>query len=162
MESKKSFFNAESLMLGSLVLVALLVTTVAITPGLRQNLKDFFIPEHRTLLAKINGDLNGHGLLVTVLKIQTRDSLVLEIYDDENPDSSPLMAKITLPEKRDAYFSLKGNATNLGLSDIDGDGTLEILVPAFDDQMIARLNIYKFDPETRSFHRVNAPAGLDF
>jgi hypothetical protein len=162
MESKKSFAIAEKLLLGALVLMALLVTVVAVTPSLRQNLREYFLPEHRTILAKINGDLTGRGLRVTVLKIQTRDNLLIEVYNEENPETTTLMAKINLPEKRDAYFSLKGNATNLGLADIDGDGVLEILAPAFDDQMVARLNIYKFNAGTRSFDRVNAPTGSDF
>jgi len=142
--------------------MALLVTAVAITPNLRQEVRDFFTPDHRIILAKVSGDLTGKGLKVTVLKIQNRDNLVLEIYNDENPEASTLMTKINLPEKRDAYFQLKGNATNLALVDIDGDGTLEILAPTFDDQMIARLNIYKFNVQTRSFDRVNASAGTEF
>jgi hypothetical protein len=162
MESKKSLFATEKLMTAVLVVLAISVTVMAVTPSLRQGLRDFFNPEQRTILAKISGDLTGHGMRVSVLKIQNRDSLALEIYSDENPETSSLMAKINLPEKRDAYFSLKGNATNLGLSDIDGDGILEILAPTFDEQMVARLNIFKFNPETRGFERVSAPAGSEF
>jgi hypothetical protein len=162
MDSKKTSFRAERLLLGGLVAVAVLVTAAALTPQFRQGLRDFFVPEHRTILAKISGDLTGQGMRVTVLKIQGRDNMSVEIYSEENPETSTLMAKIALPEKRDAYFSLKGNATNLGLADIDGDGTLEILVPTFDEQMVARLNIFKFNAATRTFQRVNAPSGADF
>lgn len=162
MESKKSLFNAESLLLGSLVVVALLVTAIAMTPSLRQNVRDFFNPEQRTILAKISGDITGQGLHVTVLKIQTRDNIVLEVYNIENPEESAMMARIVLPEKRDGYFQLKGNATNLGLADVDQDGTLEIVAPTFDEQMVARLNIYKFNPNTRGFDRMNAPPGAEF
>lgn len=162
MESKKSSFSAESLFIGGLLLVALLVTAVAITPSWRQAVRDLLSPEQRVILAKVSGDLTGHGLHVMVLKIQTRDSLVVEVYNVENPEQSTLMARIVLPEKRDAYFQLKGNATNLGLADVDNDGTLEIIAPAFDDQMIARLNIYKFNSSTRSFDRLNAPPGTEF
>jgi len=162
MESKKSFFSAESLFIGGLVVLALLVTTVALTPSFRQNVRDFFNPDQRTILAKISGDLTGHGFHVTVLKIQTRDTIVLEVYGVENPETSNLLAKITLPEKRDGYFQLKGNATNLGLVDVDGDSILEIIAPTFDDQMVARLNIYKFNADTKGFDRMNAPPGSDF
>lgn len=161
MEKKKSAFSAESLLIGGLLIVALLVTAVAMTPSWRQSFRDLFSPDQRTILAKVSGDLTGQGMHVTVLKIQTRDSLVLEIYNSENPEQTTLMTRIVLPEKRDAYFQLKGNATNLSLVDIDNDGTLEIIAPAFDDQMIARLNIYKFNPATKSFERVNAPPGSD-
>lgn len=162
MESKKSSFSAESLLIGGLLLLALLVTAVAITPSWRQGVRDLFLPEQRLILAKVSGDLTGHGLHVTVLKIQMRDTLVLEVYNVEKPEESTLMARIVLPEKRDAYFQLKGNATNLGLADVDNDGTLEIIAPAFDDQMIARLNIYKYNPATHGFDRLNAPPGTEF
>jgi len=162
MESKKSTFSAESLLIGGLLLVALIVTAVAITPSWRQAVRDLVSPEQRVILAKVTGDLTGQGLQVMVLKIQVRDSLILEIYSVENSEENAMMAKIVLPEKRDAYFQLKGNATNLGLADVDNDGTLEIIAPTFDDQMIARLNIYKFNSATRSFDRLNAPAGSEF
>lgn len=162
MESKNSRFSSEKLGLGILAFVAILVTVLALIPSYRERVRNLFAPEHRTILAKIRGDLTGQGMRVTVLKIQTRDTLTLEIYGDENPETSTLIVKITLPEKRDAYFSLKGNATNLGLSDIDDDGTLEILAPTFDDQMVARLNIYKFNPETKTFERVTAPSDASF
>lgn len=162
MESKKSSFSAESLFIGGLLLVALLVTAVAITPSWRQSVRDLISPEQRTILAKVTGDLTGQGLHVMVLKIQTRDGLVLEIYNIDNPEDNSLMARIVLPEKRDAYFQLKGNATNLGLADVDNEGTMEIIAPTFDDQMIARLNIYKFNAATRGFDRLNAPPGTEF
>jgi len=142
--------------------VALVVTTIAITPRLRQGVRDFFVPDQRRLLAKISGDLTGQGLHVTVLKIQLKDRIVVEIYEEENSETTDLMARLMLPEKRDAYFELKGNATNLGLADVDGDGTLEVMAPTFDEQMMARLNIFKFNPQTRGFDRMNAPAGASF
>ncbi|MGZ3748375.1 MAG: hypothetical protein ACXWRE_13425, partial [Pseudobdellovibrionaceae bacterium] len=126
MESKKYIFSAESLFspfLGALLTLALLVTAIAITPSWRQEVRDFFIPEQRHILAKISGNLS-EGLPITVLKIQTRNNLVLEIYSAENPEALYLMTRIILPEKRDAYFQLKGNATNLGLVDVDNDGVL--------------------------------------
>jgi hypothetical protein len=162
MEFKKNPFSAESLFTGGLLILALLVTAIAVVPSWRQDFRNFFNPEQRNILAKISGDLTGQGLHVTILKIQLRESLVLEVYKAENPEELTLMARIVLPEKRDAYFQLKGNATNLGLVDIDNDGILEILAPSFDEQMIARLNIYKFNPATQSFDRMNAPVGTEF
>jgi hypothetical protein len=156
MDQKKSI-----LLLFLLAIVALAVTTVALVPSLRQPVRDFFTPEQRTILAKVSGDITGHGLKVTILKIQRRDSLMLEVYNEEHADERTLMARIILPERRDAYFQLRGNATNLGLSDVDNDGTLEIMAPAFDEQMIARLNIYKFNAATRSFDRMNNPPTME-
>lgn len=161
MENSQPRRLLQSSLLIFLVLVALAVTAIAIIPSWRQGVRDLFTPDTRRILAKVTGDLTGQGMRVTVLKIQTRDSLILEIYDDSKTDENPLMTRITLPEKRDAYFQLKGNATNLALADIDNDGLLEIIAPTFDDQMVARLNIYKFNPTTRGFERVNPPPGSD-
>lgn len=152
----------DKLFVAILAVIALLVTTVAVVPKFREPVRDYFSPEHRVILAKVSGDLTGRGLKVSILKIKTRDSLALEIYNEENPDDVTLMAKITLPERRDAYFQLRGNATNLGLSDVDGDSTLEILAPTFDEQMVARLNIYKYNAATKSFERITAPTNTDF
>lgn len=143
--------------------MALLVTTVAVTPRWRQNVRDLLLPEQRQILAKISGDLTGQGLHVTILKIQTREHIVLEVYNVENPEAdASLMTRLVLPEKRDGYFELKGNATNLGLVDVNGNGTLEIVAPTFDEQMVARLNIYEFNTDTRSFERMNAPPSSEF
>lgn len=157
MESKKTAINAESLFIGSLILIALGVTIIALTPALRHDIKKILTVDSRTILAKISGDLTGSGPIFTILKIQSGEDLFLEIYGDQNADNNSLITKINLAEKRDGYFLLKGNATNLGLTDVDGDGVLEIVAPTFDEQMVARLNIYKYNAQTHSFDRINAP-----
>ena len=88
--------------------------------------------------------------------IKNKNSLSIEVYD-QDAEEMTLIAKIPLNETRDAYFSAKGNATNLALTDVDSDGALEIVAPTYDDQMIPRLNIFKYNPETKSFDRVTAP-----
>lgn len=162
MDKKKSLLSAENIMVLALAFIALAVTTIAVIPSLRKPVKDFFVPEQRTILAKVSGDLTGKGMKVTILKIQQKESLILEIYSEDLEGSSELISKITLPERRDGYFQLRGNATNLGLSDVDKDGTLEILAPAFDEQMVARLNIYKFHSDSRTFERINTAPNTEF
>ncbi|RYZ80835.1 MAG: hypothetical protein EOP06_24615, partial [Proteobacteria bacterium] len=92
MDSKNDRLDAKNrgqfVALVILAFVAVAVTIVALTPSFRQGFRSFFIPERRVILAKISGDLTGHGMRVTVLKIQTREGLSVEIYDDSNPETS--------------------------------------------------------------------------
>lgn len=148
--------NAQRTAIIFLIFLALACTTVAVVPSLRLKAKALVSSEQRTILAKVEGALGPNGPKVTVLKIESADGLSLEIFENIEDGQASLLAKIRLDEKRDAHFTYQGNATNLAIGDMEGDGTMEIFAPAFDDQMIARLNIYKFNPDTKSFDRINS------
>jgi hypothetical protein len=89
------------------------------------------------------------------LKIQTADTLSLEVFEsDGDSQKMKFFKRIVLPETRDAYFNFHGNATNLALTDVDGDGSMEIVAPTFDENLIPRLNVYKYDSERQDFIRL--------
>lgn len=159
MTSPDSTFNRkERWLVASLVVIAMGITIVAVIPNLRTQVKSFFQNENRHILAKVSGQLTPDGPQVTVLKISSADGISLEIYLLNHIDeSTTLMTKLNLNERRDAYFSFQGNATNLALTDVDNDGNLEILAPTYDDQMVARLNIFKYNDSIRSFERMQSP-----
>lgn len=161
MSAESAFSKKEVLGLIGLAVVAMLVTVVAVVPNLRNAVKSFVSSDERAILSKVSGNLGPQGPKVTALKIRSETGLSLEIYDN-TPDGLVLLAKINLQEKRDGYFSLKGNATNLALVDVDKDGLMEIVAPTYDDQMIPRLNIFKYNDQSKHFDRVNAPEGLTF
>jgi hypothetical protein len=153
-----SFSSKERGLVIALVVIAMIITTVAVVPSLRTQVKALFQNQNRHILAKVSGRLSAEGLQITVLKISTADGLSLEIYSsDQGPESQALIAKLSLNERRDAYFSFQGNATNLALTDVDNDGTLEIIAPTYDDQMVARLNIFKYNDGIKSFERMQSP-----
>lgn len=154
--SESTFKKTELSFMAILALVAMSLIIVAVIPSLRTNVKDFFNNSDRSVIAKVSGNLSAEGIPVTVLKIKNKGSLSLEIYGDST-EGQTLMAKIPLAETRDGYFLLQGNATNLAITDADKDGTPEIVAPTYDDQMIPRLNLFKYNPTTKSFDRVNAP-----
>ncbi|MGZ3774183.1 MAG: hypothetical protein ACXVCN_10730 [Bdellovibrio sp.] len=139
-----------------LAVIAMALIAAAVIPSARVSIKNFLLNSDRTVLAKVSGNLTSQGPQVTVLKIKTKESLSLEIYSNA-PQSQTLMAKVPLSESQDGYFLLQGNATNLAIADIDKDGDSEIVAPTYDDQMIPRLNIFKYNSATKSFDRVNAP-----
>lgn len=158
MASESSFSGKERLFVGILILLAMLLTTVAVVPSLRARVKSLFQSQDRHIIAKVSGRVGPDGPTVTVLKINSEAGLSLEIYSaDQGPDHLVLLAKFNLGEKRDAYFSFQGNATNLALTDVNGDGILEVVAPAYDDQMVARLNVFSYNSATKSFERMINP-----
>lgn len=145
--------------MGLLALVAMTLVTVAVVPSLRTKIKDVFLSGDREIIAKVSGSLSPSGPRVTVLKIKSKNALSLEVYNQEATGELSLITKLPLFENRDGYFLLQGNATNLAITDVDKDGLLEIVAPTYDDQMIPRLNIFKYNPVNKSFDRMTAPEG---
>ncbi|WP_413576539.1 hypothetical protein ACLVWU_00705 [Bdellovibrio sp. HCB290] len=156
-KTDSAFSRKEILLMVCLAIIAMIMTTVAVIPNLRNSVKDLFSSESRTVVAKVTENLTPLGPKVTVLKIHNKSSLELEVYKISDADGMTMIAKIPLAENRDGYFTLKGNSTNLALTDVDGDGTLEIVAPTFDDQMVPRLNIFKYNEGTQGFDKVSSP-----
>lgn len=112
------------------------------------------MPEKRVLISTVMGDVLGDGTPVQVAKIRTRDSILIEVYVPARDGSRVLIDRIELDEKRDGYFTLNGNLTNLAIDDVDGDQLLEIIAPAFDQNLNAHLNVYKFNQSSKTFQKV--------
>jgi hypothetical protein len=139
----------------TLCLISACLAVLTLMPSSREFIRSVVVSNSRSILAKAEADITGQGMKVIVIKVETADSLALEIFEYE-ADSQKLKfsKRIILPEKRDAYFNFRGNATNLVMTDVDGDGTLEIVAPTFDENLIPRLNVYKYDPERHDFIRL--------
>lgn len=136
----------------TLCLISISLITLTIIPNSREFVRSQIIQNSRKILAKADGDITGHGFNVSVIKVQTADTLSLEIFKlNIETNESKFLKRIILNEKRDAYFQYRGNAANLVISDIDRDGNLEILSPTFDDNLIPRLNVFKFDQDRNDF-----------
>ena len=158
MNSQESAFHKKEIILMSILAVlAMVLLTVAIIPSFRNSVKEIFSSSERIILAKVSGSISPEGPRVTVLKIRSKDSLSLEVYSDEPGQENALIAKIPLFETKDAYFVVNGNATNLALTDVDQDETMEIVAPTYNEQMVPRLNIFKYNRASKCFDRVNAP-----
>jgi hypothetical protein len=138
---------------GLLIAIAVLIAVLVCFPQFRETVRMLFVYPERTVLAKADGDLTGKGDRVTVIKVKTFDTLALEVFFFSENESSREMKRIVLAEKREGYFNFRGQATNLVLNDLDGDGVLEILAPSFDENLIPRLNVFEFDGDLRIFKR---------
>jgi hypothetical protein len=131
-----------------------LAILAALHPDVRSEARGLFIRDYRTIVSTAKSDLFGAQSSVTIVKVKTREALALEIYEAAEDGTSRLIQKITLPDAKDGYFNFNGQATNLAVDDIDGDGRPEILAPSFDQNLVGRLNVYQFNPETKNFYRI--------
>ena len=154
-----TFKKKEVLFIGILAVVAMALTTIAVVPSLRSKVKDAFAKEDRVILAKVSGRMTPEGPEMSVLKIKSNDKLSVEVYE-VSASGNVLLSQLSLFESRDGFVSLKGSATNLALADLDKDGIQEIVAPTYDDQMVPRLNIFKFNDQTKSFDRAQSQESL--
>lgn len=141
--------------LGLLVVVALTMIVVASFPSLSSKIRDGFQRhDNREVLAKASADFNGKGLLLTVVKVRWRGNIMLEIFPYTNlKEETSMFDRIVIANAEDAYFMFQNNSTNLAITDIDGDGFLEILAPTYDSQQNARLNTFKLRADQKGFDR---------
>jgi hypothetical protein len=139
----------------TLCLIALSLAVISLLPKSREIIRNVVVSKSRVVLAKAEADLTGHGLRVAVVKVQTADTIALEIFENSSDQTKlKFVKRIVLPERKDAYFDFRGNATNLVVTDVDNDGVLEIVAPTFDENLIPRLNVYKFDSATGDFFKL--------
>lgn len=89
-----------------------------------------------------------------VLKVKKKDLLALEIYRVDENQQITLIQQLNLPDANDGYFHVNSQATNLAAIDIDQDGKSEIIAPSFDRNLVAHLNVYKFNPQAETFYQV--------
>ena len=140
-----------------LLLVAITLVTVALIPPFRSAVRDIFVSTERVVLAKSQGILSSDGTQWTVLKIQKGGQISLEIYKSNEDGHLTLATSLRLEDRKDGHFLFQGNALNLALIDVDKDGINEIVAPTYSDQMVPRLNIFRYNKETDSFDRATAP-----
>ena len=104
------------------------------------------------LLSVVHGDLMNNGSMVKVEKFKTAEGIVLEFYTDiQSNGSRSLISRVEIPNARDGFFDHRGQAVQLAVVDLDGDGTMELLSPTFDGQLMAWLNPYHYSSEEKAF-----------
>jgi len=153
----KSGFSQINRILQRLFFVGIWTLTMVavLNSEVRTQIKGFFHMDSRQILSTLEGDILGTGVHAKVVKVSEKGQLYLEIFAPIG-DSKTLsrISKISLANKKDGYFTFNGQATNLALDDINGDGLLEILAPSFDSNFIAHLHIFRYNNNTKQFDRV--------
>ena len=109
------------------------------------------IPQGQKILSVVHGDLMNDSSSIKVVKFQTITGIVLEFYSDIQQGSRYLISRVEIPNAQDGFFDHRGQAVQLAIVDLDGDGKMELLSPTFNEMMFARLNPYYYSPEQKSF-----------
>lgn len=139
-----------SLAVSSILAVALICATL--DKKAANDIREFFKGEGREVLATVSGSFTGKDTQITAVKVKTADGIRVEIYDQKNGQFK-MLTKMDLGH-RDAFFNFAGRVSNLAADDVDGDNVQEILIPMYDENLVAHLAILKYDVQTQEFERL--------
>ena len=103
------------------------------------------------VLSIVHGDLINNGSSIKVVKSQNAQGVVLEFYSEVQNGSRYLITRVLIPNAQDGFFDHRGQAVQLAVVDLDGDGKMELVSPTFDEKMLARLNPYHYSPAQKAF-----------
>lgn len=134
-----------------MLLVAASAVAAVLTPSIRQNIQDYLAGSGRDVLATAEGDVLNDSTTAKVIKFKSRDGIWVEIVKLEAEGKSTLIDRILLPDKHDGLFNYQGHVTRLAIADIDQDGSLELLAPTFDQQLVPHLNVFRYNPALKKF-----------
>lgn len=109
------------------------------------------LPKEQKMLSIVHGDLMHNGSSIKVVKFKAITGIVLEFYSEIQNGSRYLINRVEIPNAQDGFFDHRGQAVQLAVVDLDGDGKMELLSPTFNEMMLARLNPYHYSSEQKAF-----------
>lgn len=128
--------------------------SLAFSSSLKYQVRNWLALNERVVLSTLTGNITNDGMLSKIIKVRADNQLFIEVYQ-VGEDGQELISKLALPDSQDAYFHLRGESANLLLNDVDGDSVAEIVAPSYDANFVAHLNIFKYDPQSKSFYLWN-------
>lgn len=137
-------------LLSVLLICAALTLAAALTPSLRVKIQNYLSNPGREILATAEGDLLNDGSRVKVIKYRDSSGIFLEVLKPDG-DRFQLLDRMDLPDKHDGLFNLQGHVTRLAITDVNEDGSLELLAPSFDQQLVPHLNVFRYNSLTKRF-----------
>jgi hypothetical protein len=149
----------------SLFLIGL--TIVILNQDWRDDFRKWFRGSDRTILATLRGDFDGTGQLFSVFKIRESGALFVEFYSQKSvgdgldsevlaQSTIELIQRLELPNPIDGYVTFMGEATNLAVANLDGDPMLELLVPSYNLELAASLDVIKFNAALNKFELMSS------
>lgn len=141
---------------GFLFLVSILaisITLMLVIPDWKDSVKRVFSNDRIVLLAEIEADIRNDGSMIRVSKIEINKKLYLKFFEKTGDVWRPIQS-LVLPDTYDGYASISGDPKNLAVINLDDDSFLEVIAPTFDRDMIAYLNVYKYEPNSKTFVKV--------
>lgn len=125
--------------------------TILFSPSSRKWVRSQVVSKEQKMLSTVYGDLMHNGSSIKVIKLKSITGIVLEFYSSAENGIRRLVTRIEIPNARDGFFDHRGQAVQLAVADLDGDGKMELLSPTFDERMLAQLNPYHYSAEWEAF-----------
>jgi hypothetical protein len=147
----ETWLSLAQFVMGGMALVAMITV---LQPELRQSAHGFLVQDYRKIVSTAQADLLGDGSQFIVAKVKTRDNIYLEIFQTLASGAPRLVERIEIPDARDAYFNFNGQASNLAIQDLNGDGRPEVLSPSFDRNLVGRLDAFEYQQGLNEFRKV--------
>lgn len=145
----------------SLILLSLVLTLAR--PPWREAVQKWYWEDDRQVLAVLDlaiKDQSGPDF-IKVIKVKEAGLLYLEFYrisishqlDGALGADSQIekIQKVKLANTFDGYFTVGDQVTNLAAINIDSDEQLEVLIPSFNRDLVASLDVAKYNPANRRF-----------
>lgn len=167
--SSNSKFRA---LLIALVLCLLVLITAYFIPNWRKRLHTLVWGADRKILATLVEDLDRTGTPISIFKVKENGSLFIELYFTKAPEeiaetlqnrSFELLQRIELPGSLEGFFTFMGEATNLAVANLDNDPYLELIIPSYNYDFMASLDIIKYNSTTHKYELMSSfdiPEGL--
>ena len=127
-------------------------STFILFSPLRKEVQSWLVPERQKLLSVVHSrDLMYDRTPIKVVKFQTPKGILLEFYSRHQNGYHALVTRVEIPRAKDGFFDHRGQAVQLAVVDLDGDGKMELLSPTFNENLQASLNPYHYSIEAKAF-----------
>lgn len=148
-ENKNTLYlKLSTVLLGALAIAAIVTLCI---PSTRTVLRSYILNPARKVLSIANGNLLHNGSFVKVVKYKTPEGILIEVLSSDDSGSRSLIDRISIYGEHDGFFDFYGEASQLAIMDVDEDGKMELVAPTFDNNLVAHLNIYKYNDITKKF-----------
>lgn len=110
-------------------------------------------PSSREVLSTLETKFSETSPDYKIVKIKDSGKILLEIFKKQNSDWLT-HSEFIFEDRYDGYFNHNSSASNLFLRDLDGDNSKEIVIPSFDSNFNARVNVIKYNINNDNFERL--------
>lgn len=133
------------------MILAAAALAAVLTPSIREKVQAYLSNSGREILATAEGDLLNDSSTTKVIKYRDNQGIWVEILKVADDGKTGLIDRVLLPDKHDGLFNFEGHVTRLAIADIDQDGTMELLAPTFDQQLVPHLNVFRYNKDLKKF-----------
>ncbi len=134
----------------SLFILCLLISATLLSPYSRLNMATLLQPPAREVVATLSFEAASQNF--KIIKIKKGSGLAVEIYKTKPGSlSADLQAVFEIPDSKDVFYDFKSSLSNLFEANIDEDPATEIIVPVMDNNLVSRLSVIKYEPQSQQF-----------